>query len=126
MKIAVGGSSANPPHLGHRALIEYMISKTDLFDKIIWIPCGHRTDKKIDNEISPDHRIAMTELTIDPMWRTGINQVPLLIKYDEIYGPALSTYYRLELLKEQYPEDTEFTWFTGSDSNILGIKVRNY
>jgi len=44
MKIAVGGSAANPPHLGHRMLVEAVI-RTGKYDKVIWTVSGDRPDK---------------------------------------------------------------------------------
>lgn len=115
MKIAVGGSAANPPHNGHKELLQFILTRFSLFDKVIWIPSGDRNDKEI--EVHPDHRIAMTELLIEQNWRTGVNTLPLIIKYDEIYGEAKTTFDRLNELKKELPND-ELIWFTGSDSNI--------
>ena len=116
-RIAVGGSCANPPHNGHKQLLIHVLHMYNLFDKVIWIPTGDRTDK-ITNNVHPDHRIAMTELLIEQNWKIGIDSLPLLIKYDEIYEEAKTTWERLNLLKENYPKD-EIVWFTGSDSDIF-------
>ena len=67
-RIVVAGSSANPPHIAHRAFVKYLID-SDLFDLVIWSPCGKRCDKK--NLISADDRVAMTILSIADLLNTG-------------------------------------------------------
>ena len=112
-RIAVGGSAANPPHIGHLALIETLIH-SKLFDVVIWIPSGKHPGKAL--EIEPDHRIAMTELTFPRILRIR-SETTLVIKYDDIYKSNTPTINRLELLQAQYP-NSSITWYTGSDSVI--------
>ena len=44
MKIAVGGSAANPPHFGHKKLLEAVVA-TGEFDQVRWTVSGDRPDK---------------------------------------------------------------------------------
>ncbi|MFA5986596.1 MAG: nicotinate-nicotinamide nucleotide adenylyltransferase [Parcubacteria group bacterium] len=44
MKIALGGTAANPAHYGHKRLVETIIN-LNCFDKIAWIVSGDRPDK---------------------------------------------------------------------------------
>ncbi|MDO8669519.1 MAG: nicotinate-nicotinamide nucleotide adenylyltransferase [Candidatus Buchananbacteria bacterium] len=110
-KIAVGGSAANPPHIGHLSLIEALIH-CRLFDMVIWVPSGTRPDKRFG--IEPDHRVAMTELTFPSILRVR-SGTTLVIKYDDIYKNDTPTINRLETLQKQYPH-SDITWYTGSDS----------
>lgn len=112
-RIAVGGSAANPPHVGHLALMESLIH-SKLFDVVIWIPSGSHSGKDIN--IEPDHRVAMTELTFPRILRVR-SGATLIIKYDDIYRSNTSTINRLEKLRSDYP-DSEITWYTGADSVI--------
>jgi nicotinate-nucleotide adenylyltransferase len=115
-RILVGGSCANPPHLGHKQVLELVLKRYE-YDRVIWIPSGFRLDKEEDYYIHPDHRVAMTELLINQSWRFGWDTIPLIIKYDEIYNKSMTTYDRFIQLQIEYP-NAEITWFTGSDSNI--------
>lgn len=112
MKIAVGGSAADPPHKGHRLVLQKLCSR-GLFDLVIWIVSGNRMDKQIN--VCPNHRIAMTELMISRYLRRGSNP-SLIVMYDDIYGVNTPTIDWLEkILPKQYP-GAELYWFTGSDS----------
>ena len=113
MKIAIGGSAANPPHLGHLMVLNYMMSQKQ-FDQIIWIPSGS-SDEKLLSDIHPDHRVAMTELLIPKEWR--LRTPKLTIRYTDVYGTNLPSFYHLENLQKEYP-DAELTWYTGSDSDV--------
>ncbi len=46
MRIAIGGSAANPPHWGHLQLLIVLL-ECGLFDRIIWIISGSRADKDL-------------------------------------------------------------------------------
>lgn len=114
IKTAVGGSAADPPHLGHLAVLRKLY-KSALFDRIIWIISGNRKDKQFD--VCPNDRIAMTELMIPRAWRES-NQPDLVLMYDDVYGTNTPTITWLEKnLPAQFP-GSEFFWFTGSDSVV--------
>jgi len=108
-QIAVGGSAANPPHLGHLALIKALL-KFNNFSKVMWIPSGLRHDKK--GFVSPDHRVKMTQLTME-----NITDKKFLINLSDVYGENMPTIQWMEILQEQNP-DTEIVWYTGVDSII--------
>lgn len=108
-RIAIGGSAADPTHLGHLAVLLAIMSLG--FDKVIWILSGSRHDKHL--QVCPNHRIAMNELTIrDLRLRT---EPDLVVIYDDIYGENKPTKVWLDLLQVTYPQ-AELHWFTGSDS----------
>lgn len=104
LKIAAGGSAANPPHNGHLYLIERIGARYE-FDKIIWIPSGNGYKDPIESK----HRVAMTE-------RLGIPSC-VQIRYDEIFLGWRSTCAWFMVLEKEYP-GAEITWVTGSDSII--------
>ena len=112
-RIAVGGSAANPPQIGHQALINALVS-CGRFDEVIWIPSGSREDKKWD--VDPDHRVAMTELTFPNILRIR-SGTTLTIKYDDVYSNNTPTINRLRQLSKDYP-DAEIYWYTGVDSIV--------
>lgn len=113
LRIGIGGSAANPPHLGHRELIEGLM-QSNRFDQIYWIPSGIRQGK--EGFVSPDHRVAMTILTfpIEWFWKGKTNFV---IKFDDVYGGNTPTIEVLENYIKEYPE-AEIVWFTGVDSVV--------
>jgi nicotinate-nucleotide adenylyltransferase len=114
IRIGVGGSSANPPHLGHKVLIEKLLL-SGVFDRVIWIPSGERIDK--ESFVDPDHRVFMTNLTFPKEWFIEGRTV-FTIKYQDVYepySPEQSTIRWLIKIRQDYPED-EIIWFTGADS----------
>ena len=118
-RILVGGSAANPPHLGHLMMLDKLLSCRE-FDKIIWIPSGKRNDKDID--VDPTHRIAMTELSIPKKWRLfpgarNQHHARLVIDYSEIYGESIKAYDRLSQQWTDFSLDATY-WFTGTDCDI--------
>ena len=113
MRIALGGSAANPPQMSHRRLIESLLTCGD-FDQVVWILSGSRSDKKYN--IDPNHRVALTELIIDPVWK--IKQGPFLtVRYDDVFGVNTPTIEWLEKYQSEYP-DAKLFWYTGADSII--------
>ena len=115
MRIAIGGSAANPPHLGHLMLLNYMMT-CNKFDVIVWIPSGsHRDDKH--TEIDADHRIAMTELLIPKEWR--LRTPRLVIHYSAVYEEHdIPSFDILEMWKQKHGEECSLTWYTGTDSDV--------
>ena len=100
-RIAIGGSAADPTHLGHYALIDLLLNKGG-FDKIIWIPSGEREDKK--RLINSDHRVAMTMLTFPLNWFYAQKTV-FLINFQDVYGVNRPTIYWLRKMKrENHPK----------------------
>lgn len=113
MKIAIGGSSANPPTVGHEQLLKHMMSNT-IFDMIIWIPCGSRNDK--EESVSATDRVTMTELMIPREWKYS-KKPRFLVDYSDIYGNNTPSIIHLERLQEKYP-NADLVWFTGNDQDV--------
>ena len=112
-RITVGGSAANPPHLGHKALIECLL-RCGKFGKVIWIPSGVRKDKK--DLILSDHRVVMTVLTFPKEWFYGLT-TEFLISFKEVYDISRPTSFWLKQIQEEYI-NAEVSWYTGVDSVV--------
>ncbi len=110
-KIGIGGSAANPPHLGHKQLVQGLL-ESGRFDQIFWIPSGVRPDK--DGFVSPDHRVAMTLLTFPTEWLWK-GKTNFVIKFDDVYKGNTPTIEVLEQYRKMFPT-AEISWFTGVDS----------
>lgn len=109
-RIAIGGSAANPPHLGHRKLIDGLL-KSGAFDTVIWIPSGDRDDKEY--HVSQDDRVAMTQLTFPSIWLIGKPQ--FRTRFNDVYNANTPTIEVIEEFERKFPED-QIVWFTGADS----------
>lgn len=113
LRIAIGGSAADPPHKAHLKVIEMMMN-CGRFDKVIWIISGPRLGKKL--RVCPNHRIAMTELLLRDL---RVREYPdLEVIYDDIYETNQPTIVWLQHLAAKYPKHTELVWFTGADSVV--------
>lgn len=113
LRIAIGGSAANPPHLGHKQLLWELLNSR-LFDKVIWIPSGERYDK---NLVEPEHRVAMTFLAVNPEWLINPGGCQLILDLNDVYHDNTPTIGVLRRERRKNSE-AELTWFTGSDSVI--------
>ncbi len=111
-RIAIGGSAANPPHLGHRTLIEGLL-KSGSFDQVVWIPSGDRADKAY--QVSPDDRVIMTLLTFPVGWYLG--KPDFRIRFTDVYHSNTPTIEVIEEFERLFPED-QIIWFTGADSVV--------
>lgn len=109
MKIGIGGSAANPPHIGHRMLLEHLI-QSGIFQKIIWLPSGTRKDK---DSIASEHRINMTKLAFADLEKTN-SKTKLEILFDDTYEKNHPTIWWLKKIQQENPND-EIIWYTGSD-----------
>ena len=108
-KIALFGASFNPPHLGHKAAVEFAW-KTGLFDEIWIIPVFSHPHGK--NLLDCDLRLEMIKLLI-----SEVTIKPLFINTIE-KNLGKSPCYSLDIvlaLKEQHP-DYHFTYILGSDA----------
>jgi len=112
-EIVAGGSGSNPTHLGHKALLECLLN-CGKFKKIIWILSGIREDKK--NLISPDHRVAMTMLTLPKEWFYGQGPI-LIVSFRDVYGVNRPTSFWLKEIRKENP-NAEISWYTGVDSVV--------
>ena len=101
MRIGIYIGSFNPPHLGHKKVIDFLIEK-NYVDKILIVPTKDYWDKK--NLIDIKDRINMLK------YYENDN-----IKVDTIHNNYPYTYELLNKLKEVYPTD-ELYLIIGSDN----------
>lgn len=73
-RIALFGTSANPPGLHHRRIVEALCQS---FDRVEVVPCGPRPDKATTNDVGPVHRAAMTELAFARMSGVSVDTFDL-------------------------------------------------
>lgn len=108
MKIAIGGSAANPVHYGHRELLERIIRLNE-FNKVEWIVSGERPDKPG----LPDsfHRWQMAKMLIK---NSRVN-----LGYEK--GLSTPTFYVIKKFQEKFPQ-AEIVWYCGSDHFISRAK----
>lgn len=98
-KIAIFGGSFNPPHNGHKKVLEIV---RDAFpcDEIWLLPSGNRKDKKID--IDDVHRLALLKLMAKEVDKKG--KPHILVSEIEIKKNKLTTTIdTLEALEKEYP-----------------------
>lgn len=112
MRIAIGGSAANPPQWGHLWLLRVLLT-CGLFDRVIWIISGLRPDK--EGFVAPQHRKAMTELLLERL--TPELRSRLIVVYRDLWTDNTPTIVWLEKLQTRFPQAI-LTWYTGSDSII--------
>lgn len=108
MKIAIGGSAANPVHYGHKKLLD-VITQLNEFDKVEWIISGERPDKPG----LPDsfHRWQMAKMLIkNPM-----------VNMNYTKGLSTPTFYVIKNFQEKFPQ-AEIVWYCGSDHFIPRAK----
>lgn len=107
--IGLFGSSFNPPHLGHWAVLNDL-SEKDIFDEIWLVPVFSHPFHK---EMAPfEHRLKMVEL----LW-TDLNRDKIKISTieKELNKSPTYTYDVIQTLKSQYP-DYQFTLILGTDT----------
>ncbi len=102
MKIAVGGSAANPPHLGHKKLVEAIVA-TGNFNQVRWTVSGDRPDKP--GMIAPKVRWEMAKMLFE-------KKEQLIVLYEP--DCAIPTRDILASLKQCY-RDANIIWYCGSD-----------
>jgi nicotinate-nucleotide adenylyltransferase len=110
LRMGIGGSASNPPHLGHKVLIENLL-QSNLFEEIHWIPSGVRPDK--EGFVAAEHRVAMTQMTFPGEWSEK-QKTKFKINLDDVYGGNTPTIEVMEKYIKEFPE-AEITWFTGVD-----------
>ncbi len=101
MRIALGGTAANPVHYGHKKCVE-MIINLKRFDKIMWIVSGDRPDKP--GLLPAIDRWRMTKLLItDPR---------VDVAYEE--GVAIPTVEVIRGVQKDFPY-ADIAWYCGLD-----------
>lgn len=112
MRIGLGGSAANPPHVGHKLLMESILSSR-MFNLNVWIPSGIRKEK--DDFIKPFFRKRMTEILFKETLSKYRDR--FFIEYGDLYRDNTSTISWIEFYQKRYPQ-AEVIWYTGTDSVV--------
>lgn len=110
MRVALYGTSANPPCRHHIRIAEEL---TKYFDKVIVIPCGIRPDKESANILPLHHRKALAEAAFGKLARIEIDYHDL---ENNSYTP---TYYLQERYVEKFP-GAELWHAVGTDIIVGG------
>jgi nicotinate (nicotinamide) nucleotide adenylyltransferase len=105
-RFAVFGGSFNPPGIHHLHIGERL---ADLFDQVVVVPCGMRTDKMATNFVLPDLRGQMVALTF-------FNQASIIIDPIDLYNSDkfLKQFELDQHYKERFPE-AEIWHVVGAD-----------
>ena len=101
MRLGIYVGSFNPPHLGHKKVIDYLLEK-DLVDKVLLLPTPNYWHKK--DLVDINERIEMLKFYEN-------NKV----KVDSIHNNHPYTYEVLNYLHKDYPND-ELYLIIGSDN----------
>lgn len=107
MKIGILGGTFNPPHLGHRFLLEQFTGQIN-FDKIFVIPTFIPPHKNSGELADSEQRIEMCRLAFSDIKNTEISTIEIDRK-----GKSY-TFDTLTQLKKQYPNSKLF-FLMGSD-----------
>ncbi len=105
MRIAIVGGTFNPPHLGHKNIIE---ESSKLFDKVLIIPNNIPSHKDIDCN-KPEFRLKMCEIMCKDIAKTEVLDIELKL------GGKSYSIDTLHALKEVYKND-EIYFVIGTDS----------
>lgn len=110
-RVAVAGSAANPPHLGHRLFVEALIG-SGLFDVVFWIVSGNHPLK---NELATcEFRVLLTRLLFNKRWRKKFWKIPLKIIFDDSSKANTPTIVWMERFISKY-QGAEIFLCSGSD-----------
>ncbi len=107
-RIGIMGGTFNPIHNGHIQIAKCAKEEYEL-DEIWFIPAGCPPHKQVQNFVSNEQRLHMTQLAIKGMEGFRLEDMELRSK-----EPSYS-YLTLTRLKEQYP-DTQWYFILGEDS----------
>lgn len=110
MRIGIYIGSFNPPHLGHKEVIDYLITN-DYVDNLLLIPTKNYWDKQ--NLIDINHRINMLKYYESDF-----------VKVDTNHNNYAYTYELLTALKEEYPKD-ELYLIIGADNIVRFNEWKN-
>ena len=91
MKIAFFGGSFDPPHLGHKAIIEYA---SKIFDKLIIVPSKISLNQSKIIQASSDDRVQMLSLMIN-------DEKVVIDDYEILSDKKNYTFYTYEYLKNK-------------------------
>lgn len=115
MRIGIFGGTFNPPHLGHRHIVEDFCTQMGAIhlplDKVLIIPTNVPPHKQTPDLASGEDRLEMCRRNFE----TGELPVPLEVSDIEIARADTSyTYLTLQDLHDEYP-DAEFYFLMGDD-----------
>lgn len=107
-RISIFGGSFNPPHIGHKQVLEHLAAQPQ-FDEVWVVPVyQHAFGKKL---IPFEKRLAMTRLLVDSV---GSTKVKINLAEKEINKQPNYTFDTIQHLHAKYPQD-EFSIVVGSD-----------
>ncbi len=109
MKIGIFGSSFNPLHIGHLAMVDQAIERLYL-DKLLLVPTKNPYHKQVDL-LDFEDRLSLCRIEAEVNRKLEISDIEARIE-----GPSY-TYDVINKLKELYPE-SDFYFIMGSDSLI--------
>lgn len=120
MKVAVFGSAFNPPHLGHKDVIEQLLPN---FDMVFLVPAfAHAFGKAME---SYEHRCAMLEKFVleffDGDSRLIINYIEQDIAQTKEEGAPIYTWDVMTTLRE-YHENVDLSFVIGPDNKAVWNK----
>ena len=115
MKIAFFGGSFDPPHKGHKKIINKSL---EIFDKVLIIPNSKSVDKKKMLIESSNHRFNMLNLMFD-------NSNVEIVDYEIKSKLPNYTYYTLKFLMNKYKKDN-ISMIIGQDQLLNLTNWYNY
>ncbi len=110
MKIGIFGGTFNPPHKGHKRMVERMAAELEL-DKVIVIPNKIPTHKRCDDLADNHHRVAMCKLAFsEPLYEISTMEMD---RDTDSY-----TIFTVNELMKKYPND-QLHLIIGSDMFLI-------
>lgn len=112
MKIGILGGTFNPPHLGHKNILQQSILKLSL-DLVLVIPNNIPSHKILpENTATTQNRLEMCEIMCENVDKAEVCDIEIDI------GGQSYTVVTLRKLRELYPDD-EFFLIIGTDSFLM-------
>lgn len=104
-KVAVFGGAFDPPHIGHKKVIKYLLENI-LVDEVLVMPCGLH---KIKGEIktATEHRMRMAQLAFEKMSGVKVSSVDIDLSNRDNLTDDPGNGSTLNLLKTLYREYKE-------------------
>lgn len=110
MKIGIFGGTFNPPHKGHKRMVDRMAAELEL-DKVIVIPNKIPTHKRCDDLADNHHRVAMCKLAFsEPLYEISTMEMD---RDTDSY-----TIFTVNELMKKYPND-QLHLIIGSDMFLI-------
>lgn len=120
IRVAFGGSAADPPHNGHIEAVR-LVRNSGKYDLVIWYPSGYSREFK-SNLSDAVHRSTMSAILAFPQdWFTNPTDGGCILQINvaDVYHDDIPTYLRMLSIREYYRRkgiEAEVTFFTGSDA----------